>query len=67
MPDTKRIPLSRCDTCGELIDRVEVVCTLPARGCGLAPEYAEPAEYGERCPECGAVTSFTEEPTDAKS
>ena len=59
-PDTKRIAPSRCDSCGATVDHVEVVCTLAARGQGLSPEHAEPAEYGDRCAQCGQITSFSE-------
>jgi len=58
--DTKRIPPSRCDTCGATVTRVEVVCTLAACGRGMAWADSEPAEYGDRCPQCGDVTSFSE-------
>jgi len=58
--DTKRIPPSRCDTCGATVDHVEVVKTLAAKGRFGSIENAEPAEYGDRCPQCGQITRFTE-------
>jgi len=58
--DTKRIPPSCCDDCGATVDHVEVVVTLAAKGRFGPIGDAEPAEYGDRCPECGAVTSFAE-------
>lgn len=57
--EKKRIPESICDSCGAIVEHVDVVETLPASGQGLGPARSEPAEYGDRCPNCQALTSFT--------
>ena len=48
----KHITPSRCDYCGAVIGRVEIVITL--RG-----DRDNPTEYGHACPDCHKLDSFT--------
>jgi len=58
--NTKKIPLSICCECGAEIEHVEEVCTLPACGCGMSTDKAEPAEYDWSCPECRGMSGWDE-------
>ena len=56
--DRKKVAPSICEACGAIVHFIEIVETLPGRGCGLSMDHAEPAETGDRCPVCEEVTSF---------